>query len=333
LFLDVQLTNKKKVIVTGACGFIGYHLSLYLIRYNIEVIALDNLNDYYSVNLKKSRLDILKNNRIKFYQIDITNFENLKNCFFLEKPDIVIHLAAQAGVRYSLENPSSYIYNNVVGTFNILELCKNIGIEKLVFASSSSVYGNLKKEKFKEEDRVDNPLNLYSASKKSNELMAFSYSNLYKMHIVGLRFFTVYGPWGRPDMAYFKFTKNIMNDLPIEVYGHGKMYRDFTYIDDIVDAIKEIIPMNNDKLFSKNNFFEILNLGNDNPVELNYFISIIENALGKKAKKVFLEMQPGDMKRTSANLEKVKFKINYSPKTRIEEGISMFVEWYKNYYQ
>ena len=327
------MDNKKKVIVTGACGFIGFHLALSLIRDNIEVVALDNLNDYYSVNLKKSRLKILKNNGIHFYQIDITNFENLKNCFSLEKPNIVIHLAAQAGVRYSLENPSSYVYNNVVGTFNILELCKNIEIEKLIFASSSSVYGNLNKQKFKEDDRVDNPLNLYSASKKSNELMAYSYSNLYKMYIVGLRFFTVYGPWGRPDMAYFKFTKNIMNNLPIEVYGHGKMYRDFTYIDDIVDGIKKIILIKNYKLFSKNNFFEILNLGNDNPVELNYFISTIEKAIGKKAKKVFLDIQLGDMKRTSANLEKAKFKINYSPKTQIEDGISMFVEWYKNYYQ
>ena len=327
------MTNKKKVILTGACGFIGFHLALSLIKDNIKVVAIDNLNDYYSVNLKKSRLKILKSNGIQFYEIDITNFEILKNCFSREKPDIIIHLAAQAGVRYSLENPSSYIYNNVVGTFNILELCKNIEIEKLIFASSSSVYGNLNKQKFKEEDRVDNPLNLYSASKKSNELIAYSYSHLYKMHIVGLRFFTVYGPWGRPDMAYFKFTKNIMNDLPIEIYGHGKLYRDFTYIDDIISGIKKIIQINNNKLFGKNNFFQILNLGNDNPVELNYFVSIIEKAIGKKAKKVFLDIQPGDMKRTSANLEKAKFKINYSPKTQIEDGISMFVEWYKNFYQ
>lgn len=327
------MTNKKKVIVTGACGFIGFHLALSLLRDNVEVIALDNLNDYYSVDLKNSRLKILKNNGINFYKIDITNFENLKTCFYLEKPDFVIHLAAQAGVRYSLVNPSSYVHNNILGTFNILEICKNIKIEKLIFASSSSVYGNLNNDNFKEQDRVDNPLNLYSASKKSNELMAYSYSNLYKMHIVGLRFFTVYGPWGRPDMAYFKFTKNIMNGLPIEVYGHGKMFRDFTYIDDIVDGIKKIIDIDNNKLFSKNIFFEILNLGNDKPVELNNFISIIENTIGKNAKKVFLDIQPGDMKKTAANLEKAKLKINYSPKTRLEDGISTFVEWYKNYYQ
>lgn len=326
------MTNKKKAILTGACGFIGFHLALSLLRDNIEIIALDNLNDYYSVKLKKSRLQILQNNGIRFYEIDITNIEKLKNCFYLEKPDIVIHLAAQAGVRYSLFNPSSYVHNNILGTFNILEICKNIKIEKLIFASSSSVYGNLNKDKFKEEDRVDNPLNLYSASKKSNELMAYSYSNLYKMHIVGLRFFTVYGPWGRPDMAYFKFTKNIMNDLPIEVYGHGKMFRDFTYIDDIVDGIKKIIHIKNNKLFNKNIFFEILNLGNDNPVELSYFVSTIENALGKKAKKIFLDIQPGDMERTSADLDKVKLKINYQPKTQIEDGISKFVKWYKDYY-
>ena len=327
------MTNKKKVLITGASGFIGFHLSLALLHEGIDLVALDNLNDYYSVNLKKSRLQILKDNNVTFYQIDITNFDDLKKCLFAERPDIVVHLAAQAGVRYSLDNPYSYIQNNIVGTFNVLEICKNIKIEKLIFASSSSVYGNLKKEKFNEKDIVDNPLNLYSASKKSNELMAYSYSNLYKIPSVGLRFFTVYGPWGRPDMAYFKFTKNIINDLPIEIYGYGKMYRDFTYIDDIIEGIKKIIETNNNKLFNKNSFYEILNLGNDNPVELNYFISIIENSVGKKAKKIFLDIQPGDVERTSANLDKVRSKINYSPKTKIEEGILKFVKWYQTYYQ
>jgi UDP-glucuronate 4-epimerase len=327
------LTNKKKVLITGASGFIGFHLSLALVNKGIDVVALDNLNDYYSVNLKKSRLGILKDNNVTFYQTDITNFNNLKKCLLAECPDIVVHLAAQAGVRYSLDNPYSYIHNNIVGTFNVLEICKNIKIEKLIFASSSSVYGNLKKEKFNEKDIVDNPLNLYSASKKSNELMAYSYSNLYKIPSVGLRFFTVYGPWGRPDMAYFKFTKNIINDLPIEIYGYGKMFRDFTYIDDIIEGIKKIIETNNNKLFNKNSFYEILNLGNDNPVELSYFISIIENAVGKKAKKIFLDIQPGDVERTSANLDKVRSKINYSPKTKIEEGILKFVKWYQTYYQ
>ena len=327
------MTNKKKVLITGACGFIGFHLSLALLNNNIDVVAIDNLNDYYSVNLKSSRLGILKDNNVIFYKTDITNFDDLKKCLLLERPDIVVHLAAQAGVRYSLDNPQSYIHNNIVGTFNVLEICKNINIEKLIFASSSSVYGNLNKQKFNEKDLVDNPLNLYAASKKSNELMAYSYSNLYKIPSVGLRFFTVYGPWGRPDMAYFKFTKNIINNLPIKIYGHGKMYRDFTYIDDIIDGIKKIIETNNNKLFGKNTFYEILNLGNDNPVELSYFISVIENAIGKKAKKTFLDIQPGDVKRTSANLEKAKFKINYSPKIRIEDGIAIFVKWYKNYYQ
>ena len=327
------MTNKKKVLITGACGFIGFHLSLALLNNNIDVVAIDNLNDYYSVNLKSSRLGILKDNNVIFYKTDITNFDDLKKCLLLERPDIVVHLAAQAGVRYSLDNPQSYIHNNIVGTFNVLEICKNINIEKLIFASSSSVYGNLNKQKFNEKDLVDNPLNLYAASKKSNELMAYSYSNLYKIPSVGLRFFTVYGPWGRPDMAYFKFTKNIINNLPIKIYGHGKMYRDFTYIDDIIDGIKKIIETNDNKLFGKNTFYEILNLGNDNPVELSYFISVIENAIGKKAKKTFLDIQPGDVKRTSANLEKAKFKINYSPKIRIEDGIAIFVKWYKNYYQ
>jgi UDP-glucuronate 4-epimerase len=327
------LTNKKKVLITGASGFIGFHLSLVLQNNNINVVGVDNLNDYYSVSLKQSRLGILKDNNVNFYETDITNFDDLKKCLLLERPDIVVHLAAQAGVRYSLDNPYSYIHNNIIGTFNILEICKNIKIEKLIFASSSSVYGNLNKEKFNEKDIVDNPLNLYSASKKSNELMAYSYSNLYKIPLVGLRFFTVYGPWGRPDMAYFKFTKNIINDLPIEIYGHGKMYRDFTYIDDIIDGIEKIIKTNNNKLFNKNTFYQILNLGNDNPVELNYFISIIENAVGKKAKKIFLDIQPGDVERTSANLDKVKSKINYSPKTNIEEGILKFVKWYQTYYQ
>ena len=327
------MTNKKKVLITGACGFIGFHLSLALLNNNIDVVAIDNLNDYYSVNLKSSRLGILKDNNVIFYKTDITNFDDLKKCLLLERPDIVVHLAAQAGVRYSLDNPQSYIHNNIVGTFNVLEICKNINIEKLIFASSSSVYGNLNKQKFNEKDLVDNPLNLYAASKKSNELMAYSYSNLYKIPSVGLRFFTVYGPWGRPDMAYFKFTKNIINNLPIKIYGHGKMYRDFTYIDDIIEGIKKIIETNNNKLFNKNSFYEILNLGNDNPVELNYFISIIENSVGKKAKKIFLDIQPGDVERTSANLDKVRSKINYSPKTKIEEGILKFVKWYQTYYQ
>ncbi len=327
------MNKKTKVLITGAVGFVGFHLSILLLKNNFEVIAIDNLNDYYSVNLKKSRLEILINFKVRFYKIDITNFEELKECFLNEKPDLVIHLAAQAGVRYSLQNPSSYVQNNIVGFFNVLEICKSSNLDKLIFASSSSVYGDLNKDKFKENDCVDNPLNLYSASKKSNELMAYTYSNLYNIPCIGLRFFTVYGPWGRPDMAYFKFTKNIINDVPIEVYGNGEMCRDFTYIDDIVHGILELVNIDNKKLFTDKVLFEILNLGNDSPVELNDFISIIEKTIGKKAIKQFLEIQPGDSKRTSANLKKTQSKINFFPKTKIEAGLPKFIEWYNSYYE
>ena len=327
------MNKRKKVLITGAAGFIGFHLSKSLLKKNFDVVAVDNLNDYYSVELKKSRLEILTKNFTRFDKIDITNFNELKTCFIKEKPDLVIHLAAQAGVRYSLENPNSYVQNNIVGFFNILEICKNFNIEKLIFASSSSVYGNSNKYKFDENDHVDNPLNMYSASKKSNELMAYTYSNLYNVPCVGLRFFTVYGPWGRPDMAYFKFTKNIINDVPIEVYGNGEMSRDFTYIDDIVHGILELVNIDNKKLFTDNVPFEILNLGNDSPVELNEFISIIEKTIGKKAIKQFLEIQPGDVKRTSANLKKIQSKIDFFPKTKIEAGLPKFIEWYNSYYE
>jgi len=327
------LNKKTKVLITGAAGFIGFHLSKSLLKKNFDVVAVDNLNDYYSVELKKSRLEILTKNHARFLKIDITNFDELKTCFVKEKPDLVVHLAAQAGVRYSLENPSSYIQNNIVGFFNILEICKNFNTEKLIFASSSSVYGNSNKDKFDENDNVDNPLNMYSASKKSNELMAYTYSNLYNVPCVGLRFFTVYGPWGRPDMAYFKFTKNIINDVPIEVYGNGEMSRDFTYIDDIVHGILDLVNMDNKKLFTDNVPFEIFNLGNDSPVELNEFISIIEKTIGKKAIKQILEIQPGDVKRTSANLRKIQSKINFFPKTKIEAGLPKFIEWYNSYYE
>ena len=327
------MNSKNKVIITGVSGFIGFHLSILLIKNKFEVVGIDNLNTYYDIELKKSRLEILRKLEIKFYKIDITDLKNLKACFSKEKPDIVINLAAQAGVRYSLENPQSYIQNNLIGFFNILEVCKNININKLIFASSSSVYGNLDKIKFSEDDKADDPLNLYAASKKSNELMAFAYANLYNIPCIGLRFFTVYGPWGRPDMAYFKFTKNIIENLSIDVYGNGNMYRDFTYIDDIVEGIFKLLKTPNEKLFSSTNvFYELFNIGNDNPVDLNYFISIIEKSVGKKAKKNFLEVQPGDVKRTSANIFKIQSKVKFLPQTKIEDGIPKFVKWYKDYY-
>ncbi len=327
------MIKKTKVLITGAAGFVGFHLSKFLLKNNFDVVAIDNINDYYSVNLKRTRLEILIEHSARFFKIDITNLDELRKCFSKEEPDLVVHLAAQAGVRFSIENPSSYIQNNMIGFFNILEVCKLSKIDKLIFASSSSVYGNLKKDKFDENDKVDNPLNLYSASKKSNELMAYAYANLYNLPCVGLRFFTVYGPWGRPDMAYFKFTKNIINNVPIEVYGKGKMYRDFTYIDDVIGAIYEIIILNNEKLFPKNCFFELFNIGNDDPIQLNSFIKIIEDSIGKKAIKKFSNIQPGDVERTSANLNKIKSKINFLPKTKIEVGILKFVDWYKDYYQ
>jgi UDP-glucuronate 4-epimerase len=327
------LNSKSKVLITGVSGFIGFHLSLLLIKNKFEVIGVDNLNDYYDLQLKKSRLEILRKINVKFFKIDITDFKNLKACFTNEKPDIVVNLAAQAGVRYSLENPESYIQSNIVGFSNILEICKDINVNKLVFASSSSVYGNLDKDKFSEDDKVDKPLNLYATSKKSNELMAYAYANLYNIPCVGLRFFTVYGPWGRPDMAYFKFTKNIIENVAIDVYGNGNMHRDFTYIDDIVDGIFKLLKTSNEKIFSSKNInYELFNIGNDNSVDLNYFISIIEKSVGKQAKKNFLGVQPGDVKRTSANIIKIQSKVNFLPQTKIEDGIPKFVKWYKDYY-
>ena len=322
-----------KILITGGCGFIGYNLAVYLSKMGFEVIALDNVNDYYDVNLKISRINQLKHLKIKFYKVDVTNFKKTENCVAFEKPDILIHLAAQAGVRFSLEKPNSYINNNVVGFFNILEICKVFNVDKLIFASSSSVYGNSKKNHFDENDNVDNPINLYAASKKSNELMAYSYSHLYDLPCVGVRFFTVYGPWGRPDMAYFKFTKNILEDSPINVYGNGDLYRDFTYIDDIVEGIAKLIEINNKELFLNNTKYEIFNLGNNKPIKVNYFISVIEKALGKNAKKNFMEIQPGDVIRTSAKIDKIKTLINFSPKTNIEDGLPKFVNWFKNYYK
>ena len=323
-----------KVLIIGISGFIGFNLANLLVKNEFDVLGIDNINDYYDISLKLSRLKFLKDLNIPFYEIDISNIIELKNCLSIEKPDVLINLAAQAGVRYSLENPQSYIQSNIIGFFNILEICKSINIDKLIFASSSSVYGNSDRGKFSEDDKVDTPLNLYAASKKSNELMAYAYSNLYNIPCVGLRFFTVYGPWGRPDMAYFKFTKNIIENLPIDVYGNGNMSRDFTYIDDIVDGIVKLLETSNEKLFSSSkNLYEIFNIGNDNTVNLNYFISIIEKSIGKKARKNYLEVQPGDVQRTSANIMKIQSKVNFLPKTKIEDGIPKFVDWYKKYYQ
>ena len=323
-----------KILITGVAGFIGFHLARLLLKNNYNIVGLDNLNDYYDISLKASRLDILNNLGLVFYKADISNNTELRKIFIEEEPQFVINLAAQAGVRHSLENPSSYISSNIIGFLNILEACKGFKVKKLIFASSSSVYGNNTKEKFSESDNVDYPLNIYAASKKSNELMAYSYSYLYNISCIGLRFFTVYGPWGRPDMAYFKFTKKIIQNDPIDIYGNGDMIRDFTYIDDIIDGAFKLISIINDGTFlkAKKVPYDIFNIGNDNPVYLNYFVSIIEKNLCKKAIINSIEMQPGDVKKTSADLKKIQSVIDFVPKTNIEEGIAEFIKWYKSFY-
>jgi UDP-glucuronate 4-epimerase len=327
-----------KILVTGAAGFIGYHLAKNLIKNNFNVVGIDNLNSYYDINLKNKRLDNLKKLNLNFHEIDICNKEVLEELFLKNNFDVVIHLAAQAGVRYSIENPQEYLQSNINGFFNVLELSRHNKIKHLIFASSSSIYGENKNTTFDENQVSDTPKNLYAASKKSNELMSYSYSSLFKLPCTGLRFFTVYGPWGRPDMAYFKFVKNIYDGKPIEIFGQGKMYRDFTYIDDIIDGILKILkngyPIKNYKVFP--NFhktpWEVYNLGNNKSVSLEKFIDTIELLTGKKAKKIYLDFQPGDMKYTLANISRAQNNFNYNPQTSITEGLLKFVEWYKNFY-
>lgn len=312
------------ILVTGGAGFIGFHLTKALVERGDKVIVVDNLSNYYDVQLKKDRLKQIKN-KIKFYQVDIANLEKLIKIFEKNTIDKVCHLAAQAGVRYSLINPFEYERTNILGTLNILELMKRFKIKDFVFASSSSVYGANEKIPFSVEDRVDKPISLYGATKRSNELMAYTYHKLYGLNCIGLRLFTVYGPWGRPDMALFKFTKNILEGNPIDVYNYGKMKRDFTYITDIVDGILSALK--------KDFGFEIFNLGNSTPVELNYFIECIEKELGKKAKKNLMEIQPGDVPETFADIDKSKKMLGFEPKIKIEEGIKNFIKWYKKYYE
>jgi len=312
------------ILITGGAGFIGSHLVKKLIG-KYKIICVDNFNNYYDSRLKKDRIkNLLKNKNFKIYKADIADFKSLKNTFEKERIDTIIHLAAQAGVRYSLINPFVYEKTNVLGTLNLLELTKDYRVKKFIFASSSSVYGNNKKVPFSEDDKVDNPASLYGATKIAGEAICRSYHSLYKMPICALRFFTVYGPWGRPDMAYFKFTKAIFEDKPINVYNFGKLSRDFTYIDDIVEGILKAINYD----FR----FEIINLGNNRPLGLLHFIKVIEETTGKKAKKKMMGMQKGDVKRTWADIGKAKKLLSWQPKTNIKEGIKKFVEWYKNYY-
>ena len=314
------------ILVTGAAGFIGFHTCLSL-QTKHKVYGLDNLNNYYDVNLKKSRLKILKKNKdFEFLKTDIQN-KNLYNKFKRLKLDIIINLAAQAGVRHSLKDPFSYIDSNILGQINLLEFAKKIKIKKFIYASSSSVYGGNEKMPFSVKHRVDKPISLYAASKKSTELLAECYSHLFKIKCIGLRFFTVYGPWGRPDMATFIFTKKILENKKINIFNYGNMKRDFTYIDDIVKGIKGAVNLKGDYKH------KIYNLGNNKPEDLKRFISIIEKNLKVKAKRNLLPIQPGDVAKTSANIDESKRELNFNPKTSIDEGIPKFIEWYKQYYK
>lgn len=314
----------KKVLVTGIAGFIGFHLSLRLLEEGFQVIGLDNFNDYYDPSLKRSRQQILEAKGVEIAEIDISNFEDLSHFCAKHNYDHFVHLAAQAGVRYSIDHPFSYVQSNLIGFVNVLEVCRKRPDIPLVYASSSSVYGLNKETPFSEDDRVDNPVSLYGATKKSNEVLAFSYHNLYKIPMIGLRFFTVYGPYGRPDMAYFSFSKNIIDKTPIKVFNHGKLKRDFTYIDDIVSGIRSCLKIKPS--------FEIFNLGNNQPESLEYFINCIEEELGISAVKEYVEMQKGDVLETYADITHAQEKLGYSPKTSLREGIKHFIEWFKPYY-
>lgn len=337
-----ELDNKKTYLVTGVAGFIGFHLSKRLLDEECTVIGVDNLNDYYDVNLKKSRLEIInKHNKFKFYKVDLQDKESLEEIFKEYKIDIVVNLAAQAGVRYSITNPDVYIQSNIVGFLNILEVCRHNKVEHLLYASSSSVYGMNEVMPFSVNHNVDHPMSLYAATKKSNELMAHTYSHLYNLPTTGLRFFTVYGPWGRPDMALFLFTDAIINDKPIKVFNYGKMKRDFTYIDDIVEGIIRLLnnpPKRNndwDKIKADPGTssapFKVYNIGNNKPVELMKYIETIEKYLGKEAKKEYLPLQDGDVPMTYADVDDLIRDIGFKPGTSINDGIKKFIEWYKEY--
>ena len=316
-----------KILVTGSSGFIGFHTCLLLLKNKHYVVGIDNLNDYYDLNLKKSRLRILKKfNNFKFLKKDIEN-KNIVKKFKANEIDVIINLAAQAGVRHSLKDPYSYINSNVLGHVNMLELAKKVRAKKFIYASSSSVYGSNKTLPFSTKQRVDNPVSIYAASKKSGELISESYAHLFGIQCIGLRFFTVYGPWGRPDMATFIFTKKIFEGKEIEVFNNGKMKRDFTFINDIIDGIMGAVKLN--KKFEH----KIYNLGNNNPEDLSNFINLIEETIGIKAKKRLLPIQPGDVKETFAEISESTKDLNFKPKVNIKEGIPRFVEWYKSYYK
>ncbi len=332
-----------KYLVTGAAGFIGFHVSQKLLARGDQVVGLDNLNPYYSVQLKRDRLAQLQgHSTFSFQTLDVADNATLQALFQSERPEVVVHLAAQAGVRYSLENPGAYIQSNLVGFGNILEGCRHHDVRHLVYASSSSVYGANTKMPFSVHDNVDHPVSLYAASKKANELLAHTYSHLYRLPTTGLRFFTVYGPWGRPDMALFLFTQAILAGRPIDVFNHGQMRRDFTYIDDIVEGIIRTA----DHVAHPNNEwngaapdpgtslapYRLYNIGNNQPVELLYLIELIERTLGRTARKNFLPLQPGDVPATYANVDDLIRDVGFQPQTSIEEGVQRFVTWYREYH-
>jgi UDP-glucuronate 4-epimerase len=340
---DKVMFEYKNVLVTGAAGFIGFHLSKRLLDSGINVVGLDNLNPYYSVNLKEDRLAQLEGrSRFTFARLDLADRSGMDRLFAANRFDVVVNLAAQAGVRYSLKNPQAYIEANIVGFTNILEGCRHHGVKHLVFASSSSVYGANTKMPFSVHHNVDHPVSLYAASKKANELMAHTYSHLYGLACTGLRFFTVYGPWGRPDMALFLFTDAILKGRPIQVFNHGRMQRDFTYIDDIVEGVVRVmgrLPAPNPAWSGERPDpgssyapYRIYNIGNNQPVELNHFIETIEDVLGIKARKDYLDLQPGDVPATYADVDDLMADVGFKPATLIRTGIERFIAWYKGYY-
>ncbi|HJV65058.1 MAG TPA: NAD-dependent epimerase [Geomonas sp.] len=333
-----------KVLVTGAAGFIGFHLSKRLLEAGCSVLGLDNLNDYYDVNLKLARLEQLKDLAgFRFVKMNLADREGMAGLFAAERFDTVVNLAAQAGVRYSLVNPYAYTESNLEGFINILEGCRHHGVRHLVYASSSSVYGANTEMPFSVHHNVDHPVSLYAATKKANELMAHTYSSLYGLPTTGLRFFTVYGPWGRPDMALFLFTRAILEGRPIDVYNYGKMQRDFTFVDDIVEGIKRVmerVPAGNPAWSGTSPDpgtsyapYRIYNIGNNQPVELLRFIEVLEKTLGRQANKNLLPIQPGDVPATYADVDDLMRDVGFRPATSIEEGIARFVEWYRGYYQ
>lgn len=340
LFIDSRLSTMR-ALVTGVAGFVGYHLAQRLLAADVEVYGIDNLNEYYDVNLKKARLAKLQPQvGFTFEYLDLSDRAGVAKLFEVNDFDCVINLAAQAGVRYSLSNPHAYVDSNITGFVNLLEGCRHQSIQHLVYASSSSVYGMNPKVPFATTDNVDHPISLYAATKKANELMAYTYSHLYQIPITGLRFFTVYGPWGRPDMAYFKFVKAIEAGQPIEVYNYGNMQRDFTYIDDVIEGVVRVMHqppqlparMQAAGADQPSIPYKLYNIGNNQPVTLAHFIEVIETALGKSAQKQFLPMQPGDVPITFADVDDLMRDVGFRPTTPIETGIEQFVRWYHDYY-